>query len=226
MGKRISRQERREDKYLLLGEETPGLKYTDSFAEPKSGAADSKGQGQSKEDVLKKTDGRPPGTAIARPTTAAVPGNGGGMDPSILQNMLNEAKLQSQEQIEAERSENRALISAKDGKIAKLEAVVETLVRENEKLESDLTTMRAQLDRLSQSGGQALRDSEAEVARLRSEVDTYKSKVVAADFARAEETTRLRALQQTLSNLTAGESDRVSREQKASEERANEQRER
>jgi ankyrin repeat protein len=122
-----------EDKYLLLGEETPGLKYTDSFAEPKAGAGDSKGQ--PKEDAQKKTDAaRPPGTAMARPTTA-MGGGQQGMDPAILQSMLNEAKLQSQQQLEAERNENRALISTKDGKIAKLEAVVETLVRENEKLE-------------------------------------------------------------------------------------------
>ena len=110
-----------EDKYLLLGEETPGLQI--SAAEPKHTS--------------------PPRPAsfskMDRPMTSAGSSGGGGgmtgMDPNILQNLLNEAKIKNDGLLEAERASNRVLISAKDGKIAKLEAVVETLIREGEKLE-------------------------------------------------------------------------------------------
>ena len=79
---------------------------------------------------------------------------------------------------------------------------------------------------MSQSGGQALRDSEQEVVKLRSEIDSYKAKVAEAVFARSEETTKLQSLQQTLSSLTSGENERVLKEQQAAEQRALEQRER
>jgi hypothetical protein len=64
------------------------------------------------------------------------------------------------------------------------------------------------------------------VERLRSEVSALKAQVTEAEYARSEEVAKLEALQNTLSNLTSNESERVEMEQRAAEKRAEEQRER
>lgn len=116
-----------EDKYLLLGEETPGF-----TAESKSGKGVSTPRGE--KEAPSSGSGLSPTRSMAkmdRPGTAV----GGGMDAGMLQGVLAEAKRAADEQLEQERAQNRSLISTKDGKIAKLEAVIENLIRENEKNE-------------------------------------------------------------------------------------------
>jgi hypothetical protein len=215
-----------EDKYLLLGEETPG--YTGSRAEAKSSKGESKGEAAS---TPRGQQGQGQGTGLsptrsmakmeARPGTA-----GGGMDAGMLQGVLAEAKRAAEEQIEQDQQQNRALISAKDGKIAKLEAVVETLIRENEKNESECTNLKETLSRMGQSGDQAMQSSEAEVGRLRSELEAAKSESSATAYQLSEQTSKLTALQDTLQNMNSNDADRVAAEQQAEDLRAAQQRER
>jgi hypothetical protein len=118
-----------DDRYLLLGEESAGYYgYGAESADPKTPVG---GDSPDKKESL-----------VPQPTKANLRTTSmNNMDPAVLQALLNEAKMKSEQQLEAERAENRALISNKDGQIAKLQAVVETMTKDNAKIE--VTALRA-----------------------------------------------------------------------------------
>ena len=222
-GKKVSTPD---DKYLLLGEESPGFTSSGPTAEAKGGTPTSKhGMITPRSESKKEGTGLSPTRSMAKMERPGTSG-GGGVDTGMLQGVLAEAKRAADDQLEQDRLEHRALISAKDGKIAKLEAVIENFIRENEKNEAENKALKEQLSRLGQSGDKALEASEAEITKLRGEINDTKSENSALSFQLSEEMNKLRALQDTLQNLTANEADRVANEQKAEELRASEQRER
>jgi hypothetical protein len=115
-----------DDRYLLLGEESAGYYGYGGDSSPMADAKSSMGG-----DSSEKKDSTPPQPSKSNMRTASM----NNMDPAVLQALLNEAKMKSEQQLEAERAENRTLISNKDGQIAKLQAVVETMTRDNAKIE-------------------------------------------------------------------------------------------
>lgn len=67
---------------------------------------------------------------------------------SSVKKLLNEAKMQAEADLEKERSDNRAVIAEKDGKIAKLSSEVSMLTREKERTEVCLVDILSMLYRI------------------------------------------------------------------------------
>ncbi len=101
---------------------------------------------------------------------AATPGSiGSGMDPSMVQTLINEARLKFEQQLEEQKAESRKTLAEKEGSIVKLQAELDSLRRGHGSMESERTNLIAKLERASAQGGEAMKQVEEELTKLQSE---------------------------------------------------------
>ena len=162
-------------------------------------------------------------TPIASRGTAHTPG---GMDPNMVQMLVNEEKEKCQQQLDEERSKTRTAISEKDGTISKLQSQLEALEKDKRRLDDELTAGKEKLSRAQLDCGEALIKAEQEIVNLKKDNSALRDEIATINRNLLYETEKRQSLEETMQNLTLGHEEQISREKRAAEERANTQRER
>ena len=158
----------------------------------------------------------------APPTPSGSGGVPGGMDPSMVQNLMNEARLKYEAELETQKAEARNLLSEKNGMLTKLEAELDALKRSQVQNEQERAQMIQKLDRASAQGGEAMKGAEAELSRTQQENMELKLELSKAKEILASETEKLRSLESTMQNLSSDAQSAAEREREAAEQRAQE----
>jgi hypothetical protein len=147
------------------------------------------------------------------------------VDPNAMKKLLEEAKLQSDDILEQERLKFQTKIAEREGKIAKLESENQTLLREKERIESDLEEARHKYTATSTSGDEALLETQRVIAQLEEENNLLKIELKQTQGTLVREQDKLKSLEATLKNLESGHEERILVEQQAAEERWKQQQE-
>eukprot|EP00604_Paraphysomonas_vestita_P000470 CAMPEP_0174825794 /NCGR_PEP_ID=MMETSP1107-20130205/43118_1 /TAXON_ID=36770 /ORGANISM="Paraphysomonas vestita, Strain GFlagA" /LENGTH=702 /DNA_ID=CAMNT_0016057769 /DNA_START=1510 /DNA_END=3618 /DNA_ORIENTATION=- len=147
------------------------------------------------------------------------------VDANSMKKLLEEAKLQADDELEKERVKFQGKIAEREGKIAKLESENQTLLREKDRLEIEITSARQRHAESSASGGEALLETQKIINQLEEENASLKTELKQTQAALAREQDKLKSLEATLKNLEAGHEERILLEKQAAEERFKQQQE-
>ena len=142
------------------------------------------------------------------------------MDGVAMKKMLQEAKLQSDDLLEKERTEHNHVLAEKDKKIAKLEAANAAYSREKNRLESEYADMKKRLAAATTSGGDAMKETQDIILKLETENSELKSDLLKAKSDLENELEKMKSLESTLGGLESSHADRIERERKEAEERS------
>lgn len=149
-----------------------------------------------------------------------------GIDPAVVQDLLNEARIKFESERDEERQQQRLIISDKDGAIVKLESQLQAVRKEKEEISQQFSTIQSRLERMQSIGGETQAKSEAAITNLENDNINLRNQVETLKQSLSIELNKLKSLEDSLANLTSGHEEQVVREKKAAEERALQQRER
>ncbi len=92
--------------------------------------------------------------------------------------------------------------------------------------QAEITVLTLKISNLQASGGEALRQIDAELQLAKDESSALKAQIHSLQQELSRERDKLQSLEATLANLTSGQEELISREKAAAEERAEKQRSR
>eukprot|EP00605_Chrysophyceae_sp_TOSAG23-4_P002408 GSChrysophyteH1.ASY1.ANO1.2666.1 assembled CDS len=101
--------------------------------------------------------------------TPGVAGVPGGMDPQMVQNLVNEERLKYEAMLEEFKRESRLTVAAREGETAGLASELESLKRDKAALTEERANLIQKLDRASAKGGEAQKLIEEDLSKAQSD---------------------------------------------------------
>ena len=158
--------------------------------------------------------------SMALAAVSLAPQAPGGVDPAMVQTLLNEARVKFEAQLEEERSQFRTNISEKEGLVSKLESQCDALRKEREEAQREAAMLSQRMERSQSQGGEALLQAEAMITHLEAEASALRDELNTKKQELSYEINKLKSLEATLSNLSSSNEEVLAREQQAAEDRA------
>lgn len=147
-----------------------------------------------------------------------------------LESQFNEEKAaikrRYEQTLEDEKGTYRSTIIEKEGAIAKLSAEMEAVMRQKSALEADLKALQGKVDMLHKSDDSAQSQLQQELTQLSDENAALKTQVHALSQELYMNKEKLASLEATMGKLTSGKEEMLAREQAASAERMEQQKQR
>lgn len=145
----------------------------------------------------------------------------GGMDSSMVQSLMNDARIKHETQLNEEKTAFRATISEKDGLISKFQSQIEVLKKEKESIQSEIEVIKSRNEREISQGSEAYNKAEIEISKLEQVVSGLKMEITVLKNSLDIANDRIKSSESTLQNLTLGNEELIKKEREAEEERAN-----
>jgi hypothetical protein len=142
------------------------------------------------------------------------------VDANSVRKLLSEVKLASAEVQEKERVEFRTTLSENNGKIVKLEGVVEHLKGEKTFLESSLSELKSSQDSMSSENASQLKEVNDSLASAEKEIVLLRAGMTAQTNKLQIETEKLTALQTTITHLESGHGEQIEEVQQRTQEQS------
>jgi ankyrin repeat protein len=145
----------------------------------------------------------------------------GGMDSSMVQSLMNDARIKHETQLNEEKTSFRVTISEKDGLISKFQSQIEVLKKEKEAIQNEIEVIKSRNERESSLGSEAYNKAEIEISKLEQVVSSLKIEITTLKNSLDISNDRIKSSESTLQNLTLGNEELIKKEREAEEERAN-----
>jgi len=152
------------------------------------------------------------------------PGGGGGvpggMTSEMVQNLLNEARIKFEQQLEEQKHAARVQVAELEGEMAKQQSEIDSLRRDKAAGEEERGNMLQKLDRASAKGGESLKLLEAELSKAQEGNISLKTEVSRLSNELEVSRSKITSLESSLASLSSGKEEQMLREKKAEEARA------